>query len=189
VRHQRNDEEQFLYSAATWVVDTLPHLYDIDRELTKTHETARRFEPLWCGELFYERSVVQYRPGESHLKVIVSRQSDQQKHGLCQALLRGDFHEYHRRAALLRHHTKTVTLIGHRPLKVPPDVAARRRADGEDPDAFKALILDALRQCDHQRLSSWKTGRSPKPLPFGHRKFDVPLWASVHEVAVAIGLP
>jgi hypothetical protein len=121
--------------------------------------------------------------------VTIRHQSDQQKHGLRQALLRGDFNEYHRRAALLRNHTKTVTLVGHRPLKVPPDIAARRRAEGEDPDAFKALILDALRQRDHQRLSPWKTGRSPKPPLFGHRKFDVPSRASVHEVAVAIGLP
>jgi excisionase family DNA binding protein len=189
VRHQRNDEQEFLSNLATWVVNMQPKLHDLDRELTKTHETARYFEPLGCGELFGERWVVQYHPGDSHLKVIVRRRSDRQNGGLDQALLRGDFHEYHRRAALLPNHTKTVTLVGHRPLKVPPDVAARRRAAGEDPDAFKALIRDALRQREHQRLSSWEAGRFPKPTLFGHRKFDVPLLASVHETAVAIGLP
>jgi excisionase family DNA binding protein len=189
VRHQQNDEEQFLYSVATWVVATQPQLYESDRELTEAQETARSFESLWYGELFYEPWVVQYRPGDSHPKVIVRRQSDQQKHGLRQALLHGDFNEHHRQAVLLRNRTKTVTLVGHRPLKVPPDVAARRRAAGEDPDAFKALIRDALRQREHQRFSSWEAGRFPKPTLFGHRKFDVPLLASVHETAVAIGLP
>jgi hypothetical protein len=115
VRYQQNDEVQFLCEVAAWVVDTQPQLYDIDRKLTETHKTVRPFEPLWCGELFCERWVVQYGPGDSHLKVIVSRQSDRQKCGLRQALLRGNFNEYHRRDALLRNHTKTVTLVRHRP--------------------------------------------------------------------------
>jgi hypothetical protein len=168
-------------------MNTLPQLSEIDRELTETQKTTRNFEALRCGELFCECRVVQYRPGDSHLQVTVSRQSDQEKHGLQQALQHGDFREYHRRAALLRH-PKTVTLVGHRPLKLPPEVEARRRADGEDPETFKALILRARHQREHERLSSWKTGRSPEP-PFGHQKFDVPLLASVHEAAVAIGLP
>jgi hypothetical protein len=188
VPYQQNDEVQFLCEVAAWVVDTQPQLYDIDQKLTETRETARPFEPLWCGELFCERWVVQYGPEDSHLKAIVRRQSHQQKVGLRQALLPRDFHDYHRRDALLRHHTKIVTLVGHRPLTIPPDIAARRRAEGEDPDAFKALILDALRQREHQRLSAWETGRFPNPPLFGHRKFVVPLWASVHEVAVVIGL-
>jgi hypothetical protein len=115
------------------VVATQPQLYEIDRELTEAQETARSFESLWYGELFYEPWVVQYRPGDSHLKVIVRRQSDQQKHGLRQVLLHGDFNEHHRQAVLLRNRTKTVTLVGHRPLKVPSDVAARRRAEGKIP--------------------------------------------------------
>jgi hypothetical protein len=189
VRHQRDDEEEFLYSLAIWVVEMQPKLHDLDRGLTKTHETARYFEPLGCGELFGERWVVQYRPEDSHLKLIVRRRSERQKRGLDQALFRGDLHEYHRRAALLPNYTKEVTLVGHRPLKISADVAARRQAEGEDPDAFKALVLDALRQLDHQRLSPLKMGSSPKPPLFGHRKFDAPPQTSVHEVAMAIGLP
>jgi hypothetical protein len=189
VRHQKHDEAKFLESLATWVVDTQPLLADMDREFTKTHETARLFEPLRHGELFGERWVVHYGPGDSHLKLIVVRQSDRQKHGLGQALFRGDFHDYHRRAALLGDHTKRVTLVGHRPLRIPADAAARRLAEGGDPSVFKASILAAFRQRDQQRLSAWKAGRFPKPPRFGHRKFDVPLRATVHEAAVAVGLP
>jgi hypothetical protein len=188
VRHQQHHEAQFLYSIATWAMDTLPQLSEIDWELTKTHETTRNFEWLKCGELFCERRVVQYGPGDSHLQVTVSRQSNQEKHGLQQALQRGEFREYHRRAALLRNHTKTVTLVGRRPLKVSSEVEARIRGRGEDPNAFKALILKARHQREHERFSSWKSGRSPEPL-FGHRKFDLPPLASIDEAAVAIGLP
>jgi len=188
LRFQQNCEVEFLCEAASWVVDTQPQLDEIDRELTNAHETARPFGPLWCGELFCERWVVQYAPGDSHLKLIVSRQSDQQTRGLRQALLHGDFREHHRRAAVLQKHTKTVTLVGHRPLKLPRDMAARRRAEGDDPDAFKAFILKARRQYEHQRLSFWDARRRPEPPLFGHRKFDVPPRASDREAAVAIGL-
>jgi hypothetical protein len=180
---------QFLCKVASWVVDTQPQLHEIHQELTRAHETKRNFEPWTCGELFCERYVERYSPEESHLQVTVSRHSDKQTRGLEQALSRGDFNEYHRRAALLRNHTKTVTLVGHRPLKLPPDVTARRWAEGDDPDAFKALILKARRQYERQWLSPLKTGHSPKPTLFGHRKFDVPPRASVEEVAMAIGLP
>jgi hypothetical protein len=189
VRHQRKDEEKFLYGVAAWVVETQPQLHEIHQELTRTQETKRNFELLTCGELSCERYVEWYSRGESHLQVTIRRRSDRQRRGLDQALFRGNFHDYHRRAALLRNHAKTVTLVGHRPLKVSPDIAARRQAEGGDPGAFKASILDAFRQHNHQRLSSWETGGFPDPPLFGHRKFDVPLRASVHEAAVAIGLP
>lgn len=188
MRHQQHHEGEFLRRVADWVVVTQPQLYEIDRELTKIHETTRTFEPLKHGEFVCDRRVVQYRPRESHLQVTIRRYSEGERRDLHQAGLCGKLREWHRRNALLRHRTKAVTLVGHMSLKLPPEVEARIRMRGDDPEAFKANMLDALRRGEHQRFSSWKAGRSPE-LRYGYRIFDVPLLASVDEAAVAIGLP
>ncbi len=190
VRHPQNGEVQFLSEMAAWVVATLSQLPKIDRQLTQTKKTTRNFDPpLSIGEWVCERRVVQHRPEEdSHLQMIFQRRLVREREGLRQAGLHGDLNEYHRRDELLKQRAKRVRLVGHMPLKLPPEVEERRRARGEDPKAFKADMLAAYREHGRQRLSPSKAGRHPQP-PYGDRVFDLPLLTSEPEAAVAIGLP